>query len=316
MRVAAGAGGGATGGGVVSAGAGGGGGRCRRGGDRGRLRGRGRGLARNRLDRRRRLQRSVGHGGQRGRGRARAATLERRLEPADPGQQRLRRGVDLGRRGLHQRELEPGPRVRAVLHRAHRGAEQLEQPHEVRRLDALRLVGQPRVPLGRHAQLRGNGAERAHDEQLTSVRLDVAHPGDEIATGGGERRGDPQRDPGVVRRDGVERAEQQVVVDRAEHRLHVADRDGRPRVGDELLERAERVAEGPGGVPREQRQRVGRDLDALLRPRRAAAPTRAAPRSAGRSRSGGSGRRRSAAPSAPRSWRARRSFPAAAPRAS
>ena len=53
---------------------------------------------------------------------------------------------------------------------------------------------QARVALGRDAQLRGDGAERAHDEQLARVRLEVAHPGDEVAAGGGERRGDAQRD--------------------------------------------------------------------------------------------------------------------------
>ena len=57
----------------------------------------------------------------------------------------------------------------------------------------------------------------------------------------------------VVRADRVERAEQQVRVGDAEHGEHVLGRDLAPGVRDELLERAERVAERAGRVPGQQR---------------------------------------------------------------
>ena len=59
------------------------------------------------------------------------------------------RGVERGGGRLDERELELRAGVGAVLHRAQRGGEQVEQPHDVARRDALGLLGQPRVVLGR-----------------------------------------------------------------------------------------------------------------------------------------------------------------------
>ena len=73
----------------------------------------------------------------------------------------------------------------------------------------------------------------------------------------GELRGRQQRGARVVAPDGVERAEQQVGVGDAEHGQDVLGRDLAPAVGDELLERAERVAERAGRVAGEQRDGVG-----------------------------------------------------------
>ena len=70
---------------------------------------------------------------------------------------------------------------------------------------------------------------------------------------------------GIAGGHGVEGLEQQVGVGDAEHGEHVLGGDARARVGDELLERAQRVAERAGRVAREQRDGVRRDLDPLGR---------------------------------------------------
>ena len=130
------------------------------------------------------------------------------------------------------------------------------------------------------------------------------------------RDGGEQRRPHVAGGDRVDGAEHEVGVGGAEHREHVLERDLAARVGDELLERAERVAERAGGRAGDQRRRLVADLDLLGGGHACGARRRSAARSAARSRTGGSGRRPSAAPWPPRSWRARRSCAAAAPRAS
>ena len=59
------------------------------------------------------------------------------------------------------------------------------------------------------------------------------------------------------------RLEEQVDVGDAEHGEDVVGGDARARVGHELLERPERVAEGAGRVAGEQGDGVGRDVDLL-----------------------------------------------------
>ena len=125
-----------------------------------------------------------------------------------------------------------------------------------------------------------------------------------------------QRRARVAGRDRVDRAEQQVGVGGAEHREHVGELDRGARVGEQLLQRPQRVAERAGRRAGDQRARLVGDRD-LLRVGRAPQHRGDLGRpSGGRSRSGGSGRRPSAGPCWPRSWRARRSCAAAAPRAS
>ena len=106
--------------------------------------------------------------------RRRGGSAERALEALDAGHERARRRVDLGRGGLHERELELGAGVGAVLDRAQRGGQQVEQPHDVAAADARGLLGEALVALGRHAQLGGHLAQRLDDEQLARVGLEVA----------------------------------------------------------------------------------------------------------------------------------------------
>ena len=104
------------------------------------------------------------------------------------------------------------------------------------------------------------------------MRLEVTYEAERVAPGLRQPRGGEQRGARVAGCDRVERVEEQVGVRDAEHGKHVLGRDpdgGRAPVGvharvrDELLERSERVAEGPGGVAREQHDRVRRDRDLL-----------------------------------------------------
>ena len=162
----------------------------------------------------------------------------------------------------------------------------------------------------------GHLAQRLHDEQVARVGLEVLEELGDVAAGVGQARGGQPRGAGVAGGHGVEGLEEQVRVGDAEHGEDVLGGDVGARVGHELLERAERVAEGAGGVAREQGDGVGRDLDRLGGGHARDDDRRSARPSGARSRSGGSGRRPSAAPSGPRSWRGRRSCPAAAPRAS
>ena len=222
----------------------------------------------------------------------------------------------LGLGALDQRELELGARVGAVLHRAQRVGDQVEQPDDGRRADAAGLLGEPVVLLGGHAQLLGHLAERLDDHQPAQMRLQIAEEAADVAAGLRQPGGGQQRRAGVAGVDRVHGAEEQVGVGRAEHREDVVERDRGAGVGDELLERPERVAErarSPSGRSARTPRRGSRSTPG--RPR-GAGRRRSGPASGARSRTGGSGRPPSAAPCSPPSWRARRSCAAAAPPAS
>ena len=147
-----------------------------------------------------------------------------RLEALEAREQRLDRGLVGGHGGLDERELELGAGVRAVLHRAQRGGDQVEQAHDVAGADALRLLAQPLVLLGRHGQLgRDLAAERLHDHQPARVRLEVAEEAPDVAARLGQPGRGEQRRARVAGRHGVDGAEQQVGVGGAEHGQHVLE---------------------------------------------------------------------------------------------
>ena len=155
-------------------------------------------------------------------------------------------------------------RVGAILDRAQRDGQQVEQPHEVGLGDPLRLRGEPLVALGSHPQLVRDTAERTHDEQFARVDFEVAGGNREVAPCLREPCRSFQRAARVVGGHRIQRAEQHVLVSHAEYRQDIGGCDLITGVGDELLERAERVTERSGGVAGQQRQRVGSDRDRLL----------------------------------------------------
>ena len=95
--------------------------------------------------------------------------------------------------------------------------------------------------------------------QRAQVGLEVAEEAAHVAAGLGQAGGGQQRVAGVARGHGVDRAEQELGVGGAEHGEDVLQRDRRPAVRDELLERAQRVAEGAGGAAGDERERLLRD---------------------------------------------------------
>ena len=125
------------------------------------------------------------------------------------------------------------------------------------------LLGEALVAVGGQPQLVRHLAQRLHDEQVARVGLEVLEELGDVAAGVGQARGGEPRGAGIAGGHGVEGLEEQVDVGDAEDGEDVVGRDVRARVGDELLERAERVAERAGRVAGEQRNGVGRDLDRL-----------------------------------------------------
>ena len=254
-----------------------------------------------------------------------ARARRRRGAPARPASSRsiracsaLRDGSSSGVGRLDERELELRAGVGAVLHRAQRGGDQLEQPHDARPRPTRRACSARRSSCsGVTRQLGRDLAEHLRDHQRRGR-------GPRGRRRSGRGRG-PTRPAGrrrssaaraSPRGDRVDRAEQQVGVGGAEHRQHVVQHDRRAGVGDELLQRPERVAERARGRAGDQRATPRRGSRSTPRRPRGAAPRRSGRPSGARSRTGGSGRRPSAAPCWPRSWPARRSCAAAAPRAS
>ncbi len=178
----------------------------------------------------------------------RGAAGELLLEPSEAGLQRAERRIDGGVGGLHQRELEHRALVGAVAGGGHRLGEQLQQAGGLVAPDAAGLIVEQPVAVGGEPHLRRDAAEDAADEQVARMALDLAGVGPEVAA----VRGDVLHHAERVRRapgdDGVDGTEDLGVVTDAEHGDGVLLGDRRARIGDELLERAERVAERAVGV--------------------------------------------------------------------
>ena len=183
------------------------------------------------------------------------------LQSLDAGQQRLARGVELGPGGLDERKLEPRARVSPGAHGLHRLAQQLQQADEGGAVDALRLSAQGVVGLRGERQLCGDLLERRDHEQLARPQLQVRCEGGRIVPLLDACLDRLKRASRIALGDGIDRVLQQLRVGHAEHGEHVLDGDRAAAVGDQLLERAQGVAEAPRRRARESRDRGGRDLD-------------------------------------------------------
>ena len=194
------------------------------------------------------------------------APRQRRLQPLDPAQQRGRRRVDLRRGRLDQHQLQLDPGRATVGGRLQRRRHQVDQPDGVAARQRLGLRQQPRVTLRRQPQLLGHLPQDLHGQQLAAVDLQVMQDLAGIAAGCGQARGGAHRRRTIAGDDRVDGLEQLLGVGDAEHRQHIrrGDHVG-PGVGQQLLERAERVTEAAGRVPGDRRDRGRLDLDLLLR---------------------------------------------------
>ena len=93
--------------------------------------------------------------------------------------------------------------------------------------------------------------------------LEVADDPERVAPGLKQLGAGEQRRPRIRGGDRVKRREEQVGVGDAEDGEHVLGRDLVARVGDELLERPERIAKRARCVACEERDGIGRDRDRL-----------------------------------------------------
>ncbi len=186
------------------------------------------------------------------------------LQPLNPSLQSRDRRIHLRRGRLDEHELELDPRLRAVGGRLERLGDEIEQPHGVGTRQRRGLLLEPAVPLGGDPKLGYDLARDLDRQQLAPVHLEVSQHLPGVAAGLRQRRGRAKGSGGVSRDHRVDRPEQLLRVGHAEHGQHVGGLD-RPIAGvcDQLLERAERVPEAPGCVPRDQRKRAPIDGDLL-----------------------------------------------------
>ena len=182
-----------------------------------------------------------------------------------------RRVVQLRPRDLDERELELQPRVEPVTDLALRLSELLDEEDDLARRDlagALQLLAEQLVVeldgLSERAQ-RGLVARRLlqvlEQEELAQVAQQVA---DELRVVGalvGQPLHELQRLGGVALDDDVGDLEEEVAAGDAERLEHVLGRDGALGVRDELVQRADRVAEPALRVARDDVQRLGLDVD-------------------------------------------------------
>ncbi len=127
------------------------------------------------------------------------------------------------------------------------------------------LLGEPAVALRRDPQLGGDLTQHLDGQQFPAVDLEVAQQLTRIAAGPRQPRGGAQGSRGIAGDDRLERFKQLLGIGDAEHRQHVLRSDRLlAGVRDELLERAERVAEAARRVTSDQRDGSGFDRDLLL----------------------------------------------------
>ena len=131
----------------------------------------------------------------------------------------------------------------------------------------------------------------ADDQELAEVRQQIAAELRDVAARSRESFARLQGGATIAFRDRVGRGEDQGGVGDAQNREHVFRLDALAPVGDELIERAESVAEAPGRRAGDRRDGAVVDLDRFSRCDAAERPRRSVPARGARSRSAGSDRR-------------------------
>ncbi len=165
--------------------------------------------------------------------------------------------------GLDQRELEAGALVGAGAHALERLGQQLEQSHDGAVRNTGGLLEQAAVGLGREGQLGRQLPERLDDQQLACAGLQARRERGGVTAGFGALGQSEQRRACVAGGDGVERPLEQLRVRYPEHRQHVFERDRAAAVGEQLLERAERIPKAAGRRARQRRDGLWGNLDVL-----------------------------------------------------
>ena len=222
--------------------------------------------------------------------------------------------VRRGARDLHERELERQARIAALAHVVHGHGEQVDQPHDDRRAELVRLRREPVARLLGQRQRVGHLAHVLDEHQRAQVLEQVEHEPADVLPLRRELLDERQRAGGVAVDDEVAEPEQRLLLDRAEQLQDVLDRDPALGRGGELVERRLGVAVRAARAACDRARAPGPARRSSPRPRSAAASARAPRTAAAGRRTSGSASARSARPSRGRSCRRRRRGAAAAPR--
>ncbi len=160
--------------------------------------------------------------------------------------QRLTRRVKLRRSGTQQRQVKSHPRLIPLANRSERRSDRVDCAHqgEIGELGGA-LAQALRVRDGERDRV-GHVVERAHDHEGPQMGQQVAAELRDVAPGGAQALAGLQDGSRVARGDRVGGGKNQLGVGNTEHSEHVVGGDLLAAVGDELVERAERVAEAAG----------------------------------------------------------------------
>ena len=164
---------------------------------------------------------------------------------------------------LHDRELERQPRVAALAHVLERDAEQVDEAQDGRLRELVRLLAQELLRLLGHRERVGHMADVLDEQQVAQVLEQVGDEAAEVLALLRELLDEDERAGGVPVDDHVADPEQRVLVHRAEQLEDGLRVDRAVRRGRELVERRDRVAEGPARASRDERERRVRRLDPL-----------------------------------------------------
>ena len=194
-----------------------------------------------------------------------ASAAQRRLKPFDPAEQRRDRRIDLRGRRLDQHKLELDPRLGAVGGRVECAGDEVEQADRTGLGQRLACSARRRSRSGVTRSSRGTSPSTwtASSSRPWTSRSRNSWPGSrpDSASLAAARR-EPAGSRGDYRLD---RLEQLLGIGHAEDREHIGRLDRLiAGIGDELLERAERIAEAPGRMAGDQRHRPVIDVDLFL----------------------------------------------------
>ena len=180
------------------------------------------------------------------------------LELLEPVGDRLAREVGRRARHLHERKLEREPWVAALAEIVERDVQEVDQPHDGRRAQLVRLLPEPLAALVGDGQRVGHLARVLDEHQVPEMLEQVGDEPPEIVALLRELLQEDERARRVPVDDEVAQAEEHLVLDRAEQLQHVLDADRAAGRRGQLVECRLGVAEGAAAAARDQGEgRIG-----------------------------------------------------------
>ena len=187
----------------------------------------------------------------------------RALEALEALGEGLARRIDLRPRGPQQGELDGHPRLVSLADRRQRRRQHVDRTAEGEVRQRLGLGAKALGIAGRDREGIRKLARGADDDQLAEVGEQVAGELAHVTPGAREALAGLQRGLAVAGGDRIGGAEDEVGVGDAENSEHVVGLDRLAAIGDELIERPERVAKAARGGARDRADRAVFDLDRL-----------------------------------------------------